>query len=125
MAGDEMLYADRLVLSAFVGPCPLDIERCHWDDGKANNNVWNLRWASRSANIKGCVRNGSHNLARGTHCARGRGYSPENTRLPKSGGRRRVTGVREDCRRRYAGYRLQEEARRQYAWRPAPFREAV
>jgi len=48
----------------------------HRDDDKANNNVWNLCWASRSANIEDCVCNGSHNMARRAH--------------------------REDCRCRYA-----------------------
>jgi hypothetical protein len=127
LAGDEMLYVHRLVLSAFVGSCPPGMECCHWDDDKANNTVWNLRWASRSANIKDCVRNGSHNMARRTHCARGHAYSPENTRMRKSGGRRCVACVREDCRRRCArnGYRLEKEARRRYARRWAPFKEAA
>ena len=126
LAGDEMLYVHRLVRSAFVGSCPPGMECCHWDDDKANNNVWNLRWASRSANIKDCVRNGSHNMARRAHCARGHADSPENTRIRKSGGRRCVRCVREDCRRRYArdSYRLREEARRRYARRWAPFKVA-
>jgi HNH endonuclease len=113
LTGDEMLYVHRLVLSAFVGPCPPGTECCHWDDDKANNNVWNLRWASRSANIKDCVRNGSHNTARRTHCARGHAYPPESTRIRKSGGRRGVTCVRGDRRRR------------RYARRWAPFKEAA
>jgi hypothetical protein len=50
----------------------------------------------------GGFRNGSHNMARRAHCARGHAYSPENTRIRKSGGRRCVRCVREDCRRRYA-----------------------
>jgi hypothetical protein len=89
-------------IRCLVGSCPPGMECCHWDDDKANNNVWNLRWASRSANIKDCVRNGSHDMARRAHCARGHAYSPENTRIRKSGGRRCVTCVREDCRRRHA-----------------------
>ncbi len=127
LTGDEMLYVHRLVRSVFVGPCPPDMECCHWDDDKANNNVWNLHWALRSANIKDCVRNGSHNMARRTHGARGHAYSPENTRIRESGGRRCVACVREDCRRRYArnSYRLKEEARRRYARRRAPFKEAA
>ena len=126
LAGDEMLYVHRLVRSAFVGSCPPGMDCCQWDDDKANNNVWNLRWASASANIKDCVRNGSHNMARRAHCARGHAYSPENTRIRESGGRRCVRCVREDCRRRYArdSYRLREEARRRYARRWAPFKEA-
>ncbi|MGO8941982.1 MAG: hypothetical protein ACLQLO_34350 [Mycobacterium sp.] len=126
LTGDEMRYVHRLVLSACVWRCPPDMECCHWDDDKANNNVWNLRWDSRSADIKYCVRNGSHNMARRMHCARGHADSPENTRIRTSGGRRCVTCVREDCRR-YArnSYRLKEEARRRYAQRRAPFKKAA
>lgn len=79
---------------------------------RSNNNVRNLRWASWSANIKDCVGNGSHNMASRAHRARGHAYSPENTRIPKSGGRRCIRCVREDCRRRYAR-------------RWAPFKEAA
>ena len=120
-------YVHRRGLSAFVGPYPPDMECCHWDDNKANNNVWNLRWASRSASIKDCVSDSSHSMARRTHCARGHAHSPENTRVRKSGGRRCVTCVGEDCRRRYARNieRLKEEARRRCARRRAPFKEAV
>jgi hypothetical protein len=127
LTGDVTLYLHRLVLCVFVGPCPPDMGCCHWDDDKANNNVWNLRWASRNANIKFCVRNGSHNMARRTQCARGHAYTPENTPMSKTGGRRCVTCVREDCRRRYTrnSYRLKEEARRHPAWRWAPFKEAA
>jgi hypothetical protein len=127
LTGDVMFYVHRMVLPAFVGRCPPGMESCHRDDDKANNNVWNLRWASRGANIRDCVRNGSHNMARRTHCARGHAYSPENTRIRKSGGRRCVTCVREDCRRRYArnSYRLKEEVRRRDARRRAPFKEAA
>ncbi|MGB8390136.1 HNH endonuclease [Mycobacterium sp.] len=124
--GDEMRYAHRLALSAVVGPCPPVTECCHWDDDKANNNVWNLRWASRSANIKDCVRNGSHNMTHRTHCARGHAYSPENTRILKPEGRRCGTCVRQDCRRYPRNsYRLEEEVRRRHTRRRAPFKEAV
>jgi len=35
----------RLVLEAFVGPCPEGEECCHAPDpDPANNNLWNLRW---------------------------------------------------------------------------------
>ena len=40
----------RLVLEAFVGPCPLGLEACHDDDDPANNRLTNLRWDTRSAN---------------------------------------------------------------------------
>lgn len=40
----------RLVLLAFVGPCPLGYEGCH-NDGKAwNNHISNLRWDTHKSN---------------------------------------------------------------------------
>lgn len=40
----------RLVLEAFVGPCPLKMECCHNDSNPANNALENLRWDTRSGN---------------------------------------------------------------------------
>jgi hypothetical protein len=49
-----------LVLTMFVGPCPEGCEALHDDDVKTNNRVENLRWGTRSENMKDCVRNGTH-----------------------------------------------------------------
>lgn len=40
----------RLVLEAFVGPCPIGMEACHNDGDTSNNQVDNLRWDTRSSN---------------------------------------------------------------------------
>ena len=40
----------RLVLSAFVGPCPEGMEACHWDGNRMNNHIDNLRWDTHKAN---------------------------------------------------------------------------
>lgn len=40
----------RLVLEAFVGPCPSGMEACHNDNDPSNNRVENLRWDTRSNN---------------------------------------------------------------------------
>lgn len=48
----------RLVLMAFVGPCPEGMEACHWNDIKTDNRVENLRWATRVENRQDCHRNG-------------------------------------------------------------------
>jgi hypothetical protein len=37
-------YVHRLVLEAFVGPCPPGMLACHNDGNTANNDVGNLRW---------------------------------------------------------------------------------
>lgn len=126
LTGDVMLYVHCLVISAFVGSYPPDTECCHWDE-KANDNVSNLRWASRSANIKDSDPNGSHNMVRRTHRTHTCAYTPENARISKSGRRRRcVTRIHEDCRRHAPNScGLKEEARRRYARRLAPSREAA
>lgn len=40
----------RLVLEAFVGPCPSGMVCCHWDGNRKNNKLDNLRWASYQEN---------------------------------------------------------------------------
>lgn len=48
----------RLVLTAFVGPCPEGKEGCHWDDDPSNNHLSNLRWDTHSSNVTDKRRNG-------------------------------------------------------------------
>ncbi len=43
-------FVHRLVLEAFVGPCPKGMECCHNDGDPTNNNLSNLRWDTRKAN---------------------------------------------------------------------------
>ena len=40
----------RLVLDAFVGPCPENMEGCHNDGNPLNNNLENLRWDTHKNN---------------------------------------------------------------------------
>jgi hypothetical protein len=40
----------RLVLEAFVGPCPAGQEACHIDGVKQNNHLSNLRWDTHRRN---------------------------------------------------------------------------
>lgn len=61
----------RLILEAFVGPCPEGMEGCHWDDNPANNALSNLRWGTDSDNSFDSVRNGNHPQARKKECKRG------------------------------------------------------
>lgn len=51
----------RLVLEAFVGPCPEGMECCHNDGDPANNHVGNLRWDTHRNNLADKVRHGTHN----------------------------------------------------------------
>jgi hypothetical protein len=61
----------RLVLEAFVGPCPIGQEALHANDIATDNRRENLRWGTRSENKIDAVRNGRHNHANKTHCKRG------------------------------------------------------
>ena len=48
----------RLVLFAFVGPCPDGMEACHIDGNKLNNSASNLRWGTHAANCADRDRHG-------------------------------------------------------------------
>lgn len=56
----------RLVLEAFVGPCPPGMEACHFPDrDPSNNRLTNLRWDTCSANRIDAVKHGTlHGLER-------------------------------------------------------------
>ena len=48
----------RLVLKAFVGPCPQGMQCCHNDGNRANNHVTNLRWDTVESNMRDRDRHG-------------------------------------------------------------------
>jgi len=50
----------RLVLEAFVGPCPKGMEGCHNDGNPRNNKLENLRWDTPKNNIKDSILSGTH-----------------------------------------------------------------
>jgi hypothetical protein len=52
-------YVHRLVLEAFVGPCPDGMEGCHFDGNFRNNRVGNLRWDTRKGNMADARRHGT------------------------------------------------------------------
>jgi hypothetical protein len=78
----------RLVLLAFVGPCPVGEEGCHNDGDHTNNRLSNLRWDTRRENNLDAVRHGTHPWAKRTHCSQGHEYTPDNTYVEPSGTRR-------------------------------------
>lgn len=94
---DEAVH--RLVMLAFVGPCPDGMEVCHNDGDKRNNALRNLRYDTRSANHLDRTRHGKNHNALKTHCPQGHAYSPENTRM--DGGSRKCKA----CRSRKASER--------------------
>jgi HNH endonuclease/NUMOD4 motif len=54
--GSRLIH--HLVLEAFVGPCPDKHEGCHGNDVPDDNRLDNLRWGTRSDNIKDAIKNG-------------------------------------------------------------------
>lgn len=48
-----------LVLEAFVGPCPEDMEGCHEDGDAANNKLSNLRWDTHVNNMEDQLTHGT------------------------------------------------------------------
>jgi predicted XRE-type DNA-binding protein len=60
-----MLFIHRLVLEAFVGPCPAGMEACHFPDRDPDNNhLENLRWGTKSDNAKDAMQHGTHSSLR-------------------------------------------------------------
>lgn len=107
---NERFSVHRLVLAAFVGPCPDGMEACHDDDNPRNNRLSNLRWDTKSANHRDKVRNGRNPNSNKTHCPQGHPYSPENTMYSKRGGRKCRTCQRAYVRRAAAKRRAREVA---------------
>jgi hypothetical protein len=79
----------RLVLEAFVGPCPEGMVGCHNDGDPLNNRLDNLRWDTPSNNERDKWVHGTHHQRRKTHCPRGHEYTPENTYEARGGRARR------------------------------------
>jgi hypothetical protein len=51
----------RLVLAAFVGPCPPGMEACHFPDPSPfNNRLGNLRWDTRKGNARDRILTGTN-----------------------------------------------------------------
>lgn len=59
----------RLVLEAFVGPCPSGMIACHGDGNPANAHVSNLRWDTYAANALDSVAHGTRPRGSGNPAA--------------------------------------------------------
>lgn len=67
----QRILVHRLVLTAFVGPCPPGMEGCHNDGDPTNNSPGNLRWDYHQSNMHDKRRHGTDHQANKTHCPRG------------------------------------------------------
>jgi hypothetical protein len=52
------IFLHRMILEAFVGPCPEGMECLHLDNNKTNNAISNLRWGSHQQNMDDASRDG-------------------------------------------------------------------
>lgn len=50
----------RLILDAWVGPCPEGMECCHNDGNAMNNVLSNLRWDTHWNNVQDQISQGTH-----------------------------------------------------------------
>ncbi len=64
--GGSVKHVQRLVLEAFVGPCPHGHEACHGNGIRTDNNLSNLRWDTRKGNMADASKHGTTN--RGERC---------------------------------------------------------
>lgn len=60
----------RLVLEAFIGPCPEGMECCHANDDPGDNRLANLRWDTHANNIRDSLTNGGRCMGERHRCAK-------------------------------------------------------
>ncbi len=61
---ESQFRVHRLILEAFVGPCPDGQEACHNNGVRDDNRVCNLRWDTHAGNMADAVKHGT--MARGS-----------------------------------------------------------
>jgi hypothetical protein len=66
LSGNTKVSVHRLVLEAFVGPCPDGMQACHIDGNQTNNRLSNLRWDTPRENSRDRITHGTQ--ARGERC---------------------------------------------------------
>jgi len=90
----SMKKAHLLVLLAFVGPRPADLQARHLDSNSTNNALTNLIYGTGTENTLDKIAHGTHRYASRTHCEHGHLYDEANTIRRSNGGRRCRTCIR-------------------------------
>jgi hypothetical protein len=73
----------RLVAAAFVDGHQPELDACHINGDKADNRAENLKWGTRSENIRDQVRHGTHRSSARTHCTYGHPLDASNVTYAK------------------------------------------
>lgn len=99
----------RLVLEAFVGPCPPGYETNHGNGQKADNTLANLEYVTPSQNLQHAWDTGLMPRTRRhykkvlqTHCRRDHEFTPANTYIRPRGGKRACRICMAEQRKRWA-----------------------
>lgn len=98
----------RLVLEAFVGPCPPGFEPCHGVNGKLDNRLSELRWDTPGAN------NGADKVRDG-----------KSNRGERSATARLTAGIVAECKRRYAAGESQHALAAEFGVVPSAVSNAI
>lgn len=93
----KMFLVHRLVLMAFVGPCPPGMEGCHNDNHSFNNWVDNLRWDTPIGNQRDRLKHGTSNRGRSINIGETNGHAQLD--------RVKVKRIRQDHKAGLGGYK--------------------
>lgn len=77
VSGEKKSYSvHRMVLMAFVGPCPDGHEGCHNNGISHDNRLENLRWGTKEENAKDRIKHGTYKRGK-DHPMYGKQMNPE------------------------------------------------
>lgn len=95
----QKFRAHRLVLEAFVGPCPEGCLARHLNGNPLDNWVENLAWGTPTENSADMIRHGTFRRSTRTHCLNGHELTPENTYTPPGTGKRQCRTCNREARK--------------------------